>query len=192
MCSLQSCTAATLLFSITCRIRPCQGDLPDFAFCNTLAIWSHCRAAICMHTVSAATHPARPVDTAVTACCVTAAAGWAAIPTQGSEHLHGAEVNAPKNLGTNVSKRVCCPNMHKSFLSHTWCCIRHLCWANCNLTLQPHTVYIYSTADVCIRLIVSSVVLSGTSRRTCWSGATVARLHAFHESVPVQPRAGHF
>jgi len=39
----------------------------------------------------------------------------------------------------------CCPNMRNGFLSHTWCCMRHLYWANCNLTLQPHTVYSYST-----------------------------------------------
>lgn len=121
MRSLQSCTAATLLFSVTCRICPCQGDLPDFAFCNASASWSHCTAGhtaqlqfcvhtiasvqakqYCMQTISAAKHPARPVGMAVTSCCVTAAAGWAAIPTQGPEHLLGSEVTAPKNLGTNI------------------------------------------------------------------------------------------
>lgn len=40
--------------------------------------------------------------------------------------------------------------MHNSFLSHTWCCMHHLYWANCNLMLQPHAVYSYSTADVCL------------------------------------------
>ncbi len=55
-----------------------------------------------MHTISAAKHPARPVGTTVTTCCVSAAAGWAAILTQGPKHLLGAEVTAPQNLGTNI------------------------------------------------------------------------------------------
>jgi len=99
-CSLSH--AEYVLVKVTCLILlfttlQLAGHTAELRFCM------HTIASIpAKQTISVAKHPARPVCIAVRTCCVTAAAGWATIPTQGPEHLHGAEVPAPKNWGTDI------------------------------------------------------------------------------------------
>lgn len=103
-CSLSH--AEYVLVKVICLILPSAalqpaGHTAQLQFCmHTIA--SVQAKQFCMQTISAAKHPARLVGTTVTTCCVTAAVGWEAIPTQCSEHLYGAEVTAPQNLGTNI------------------------------------------------------------------------------------------
>ncbi len=197
-CSLSH--AEYVLVKVICLILPSAalqpaGHTAQLQFCmHTIA--SVQAKQFCMQTISAAKHPARLVGTTVTTCdcsCWMGGNTYSMFRTSSWSRSHCTTKLGYQHLARcQALPDFCWPNIRNTFLSHTWCCMRQLYWANCKLTLQPHTVYLYSTADVCIRLITSSVVLPGTSWRARWSGATTARLQAFHESVSVHPRAGHF